>query len=260
MTNAHELFHEYFEVVRAETIEMIQRSLRVRYQVYCIEKGYEDPASFPEEMESDPFDLHSVHSVVRHRNSGRIVGTVRLVLADPSDPMSLFPMEQYCGSALDKNRINPFLLPRNELGEISRFAVSKELSRGLNEKGAVSAETPMHESGSVSHTEPLIEVRRLFPQVVLALFNAIVRMSAENGITHWYAAMESSLSRLLTRFGIHFAAVGSAVDFHGHRRPFFGVVDEVLAAIYRQRPDVWTMITDHGELWPLPQQRMYSIA
>lgn len=260
MNNAHELFHEYFEVVKADTIEMIQRSLRVRYQVYCVEKGYEDPASFPEKMESDPFDFHAAHSVVRRRDSGKIVGTVRLVMADPSDPMGLFPMEQHCGFAFDKNRFDPSLLSRNELGEISRLAVSKEFSRGSSENAAKSTTISMYESGSTSQIESPMEVRRLFPQVVLALFNAIVRMSAENGITYWYAAMESSLARLLTRFGIHFAAVGSAVNYHGYRQPFFGIVDDVLATIHRQRPDVWTMITDHGELWPLPQQRMYSIA
>jgi len=106
----------------------------------------------------------------------------------------------------------------------------------------------------------LTQLKQLFSEVVLGLFKGVVQMSADHGISHWYAAMESSLSRLLARFGIHFAAMGSEVTYHGCRRPFVGIVDEILAGIYRQRPDVWEMITDSGDIWPLRQERIYSIA
>ena len=54
-------FNEYFEVIDADTPELLREAFRVRYQVLCVEQrapGF--PASrYPEKMESDDYDRHS---------------------------------------------------------------------------------------------------------------------------------------------------------------------------------------------------------
>ena len=68
-----------YEVVVADSKEMRRMHHRIRYQVYCLETGYEDPGAFPNGMEEDEWDGHSIPFLVRHRPSGRWVGTMRLV-------------------------------------------------------------------------------------------------------------------------------------------------------------------------------------
>lgn len=255
MADLREIFRKCFEVVVANSKDLVDDSLRVRYQVYCVENQFEDAARFPDGMERDAYDDHSVHSIVRHRESGLTAATVRLVLPNPVDPASPFPIEEFCVEALAKGQLDPSLLPRNTLAEISRFAVSKEFKRRLHEPGTIAG---VGLNGDIYPDPRDVDVqkksKRLLPHITIGLFNAIVRMSAEHGITYWYAVMEPPLLRLLTRFGIHFTALGPLVDYHGFRQPCFGVAHEVLNGIYHHRRDVWELITENGEIWPPPMK------
>ena len=42
-----EAFHDYFEIVPATTEALKTEVYRLRYQVYCLETGFENPADFP---------------------------------------------------------------------------------------------------------------------------------------------------------------------------------------------------------------------
>ena len=72
--------NHHFRVVSADTPGLIRRAQEIRYQVYCVERQFEDPDDHPDGRETDHFDFHSVHSLLIHRASGHAVGTVRLVL------------------------------------------------------------------------------------------------------------------------------------------------------------------------------------
>src|SRR5512134_3593348 len=75
-------FNEYFEVINADSPELLRDVFHLRYQVYCIEQrapGFE-ASKYPDEMESDEYDAHSSHILLRHRPSGEFVGTARLIL------------------------------------------------------------------------------------------------------------------------------------------------------------------------------------
>ena len=100
----------------------------------------------------------------------------------------------------------------------------------------------------------------MIPHLILGLFAAIVKMSAEHQITHWYAVMDISLLRLLSRFGINFTLIGGPVEYHGVRQACFGGVDEVLAGIWEKHPKIWQLITANGEAWPAPANHVLSAA
>src|SRR5688572_19271143 len=88
-------FHEYFEVIPANSKELQHEVFRLRYQVLCLEQrvpGF-DAARYPDQCERDIYDDHSSHVLLLHRPSGGFVGTARLILSDPAHPKKLLPLE-----------------------------------------------------------------------------------------------------------------------------------------------------------------------
>lgn len=248
MSALYRIFHDNFRVLNANSPRLLDEALTLRYKVYCLEHPYEDAAAHPDGRERDGYDTRSCHSLVKYRKTSLAAGVVRLVTADEDDPTQPFPVERESDYLMD--HLVPELLsaPRRSIAEISRFAVSKEFKRRLLEESTDAGVSPLvrYEDG-----EEGTGLRRLLPHITLGLFAGIVQMSADRGITHWYAVMEPTLLRLLTRFGIHFRALGPMIEYHGRRQPSFGQVDRVLARIHGERPDVWEIITDHGRVWPL---------
>jgi N-acyl-L-homoserine lactone synthetase len=200
-------------VVVADTPALITECLRLRYQVYCVEKGYEPGNNG---LETDSFDEYSRHVLLVHRTSGEAVGTVRVI--PPSDTVSLadFPMSGVCAPGLLGD------LPALSTGEISRFAISKQrrLSCGAG------------------------------TMIRLGLMQGILRVSCELGLTHWCAIMEPILLRLQTHDAIYFETLGPPVEYHGKRQPSFGHIEKVLNGIKFSQWDVWNYLTMNGTLLP----------
>ncbi len=248
-------FQETFEVRCAVSEQQIKQAQALRYQVYCIENQFEAPDQFPEQFEIDHYDQRSAHSLIYHRDTDILAGTTRLVLPKTSGLAAPFPIEEHCGDNLSWE--HPMLrnMPRGSTAEISRFAVSKAFKRRIAEAASPSG---LSELAVYEDTKKREHMRRLLPLITLGLFSAVVRMSAEHGISHWYAVMEPTLLRLLTRFGIYFTPVGTPVSYHGQRQPAAGVADDILTRIYLERPDVWEIVTDQGRVWPLNERAIPS--
>jgi len=65
-----------------------QRVARLRYDVYCVERGFVDPAGCPEGCELDEYDRFSIPIAVEH--GSEVVAALRLVLDSPLG----FPLEK----------------------------------------------------------------------------------------------------------------------------------------------------------------------
>ena len=256
MSNLCEIFSKYFDVITDDKPWVVDEAFKLRYQVYCVEQGFEDSSHFKDEREFDDFDCRSVHGIVRHSSSGATAATVRLVLPARDNPEAPFPIEKHCSDSLEL--VAPLLkgVPRHSIAEISRFAVSKDFKRRLGEARHVAGIGPDQDK----YVKQGPSGKRVIPHLILGLFVAIVRMSAKHDITHWYAVMDVSLLRLLSRFGIHFVPVGNLVDYHGLRQPCFGSVDEVLAGIWNSRLDIWQLITVDGSVWPAPANQALIVS
>lgn len=201
------------DVLIANTPELIRECLRLRYQVYSIEKSFEPGC---DGLEMDEFDEAARHVLMVHRKSGQPVGTVRVI--PPSKVVSIndFPMARACAKAtLDS-------LPSRTTGEISRFAVSKQRR---NSCGA----------GTMTR---------------LGLMRGVLSVSVDLGLTHWCAIMEPILLRLLQRNAIHFVPLGPLVDYHGMRQPSYADIGRVLGRTRYEQRDNWEYVTKEGELWP----------
>jgi len=61
------IFRRHFYLDLEERPELLEASYALRYQVYCLETGYEDASAFPDGLERDGDDAHSVHGLVYYR-------------------------------------------------------------------------------------------------------------------------------------------------------------------------------------------------
>ncbi|HYW75865.1 MAG TPA: PEP-CTERM/exosortase system-associated acyltransferase [Gammaproteobacteria bacterium] len=244
-----DLFGHYFELLEADTPELRDEVFRLRYQVYCLETGFEDKEQFPDGRERDPFDSLARYALVRRRGSNVAVATVRLVGADLSREDTVFPLEQPYPGLLAARGFGPDKLPRGTTAEISRFAISRQFKRRVGEPGTLAGVSEANVDGGVD-PRACPSDRRAEPFIIMGLFKAIFRLSIENGYTHWVAAMEPALLRLLSRFGIKFVRIGAPITFHGTRQPCMGCLGEMYDSVYRSRRDVWNFVTECGRLRP----------
>lgn len=241
-----DLFHHYFEIIPADTEALKREVYKLRYQVYCLETGFEstedcrcemDPEGCPVYLELDEFDERSAHYLIRHKPSNLYAATTRLILPNADALDAPFPMEVHCQL---RERITESDR-RKRLGETSRYAISKDFKRRVGESGTlagVSDKTIVREYDGQ---------RKTLPHLSMALVACLMRASRLHGIKYWYAVMEPALFRMLQRFGINFTEIGSPVDYHGLRVPCMIALDEMLPSVKKTNYPVWELITNSGE-------------
>ena len=235
--NITDVFNEYFEMVPAISDELKNAAYKLRYQVYCIENNFESSGQFPDQMEFDDYDQHSVHYLIRHRKSGDYAATVRLILPDANNPEKLFPLEIHCG--VDNFAVmQP--INRKHLGEISRLCVSEAFKKRKNEAHTLAAIGP-DQQGYFTPDE-----RRTFLHISLALMACIIKASHENDIHYTYAAMEPSFVRFLSALGINAIKVGPLADYHGNRWPTLIKGTDMLNRLAEKNMDIWNLLTNKG--------------
>lgn len=228
-----EIYHRYFSAVPATTGELLRQVYSIRYQVYCLERQFEEPDPENPEQEIDEFDGHSVHSLLIHKPRNEIAGAVRLVLPKPESNGISFPIQTVCSDPILRD---PARFPVQEVGEISRFCISKNFRR--RERDRFYAEDVSRPSAG--------DTTRIIPHLTLGLMEQVVSHSGANGIRYVCAEMEPALLRLLSRLGIHFEPIGAPVNYHGVRQPCMARLDRLLDRVRAERPDVWEVITDNG--------------
>ena len=241
-------YEKFFETNPVETAEQLIESFRLRYEVYCVENVFEDPAENPGGLETDTYDARALHSLLMRRGSDEVLGSVRLILPLQRLGMSRIglPIQDVCEHELLDG--DNSILPWASTAEISRFAVSKKLRSRATELG---------QDGQSPHAVP--GGKRRVPYASLGLMQAIVAMAAKAGVTHLCAVMEPCLLRMLARLGIHFSPLGPQVTFHGVRQPCYSDLDAMAARTWVERYDVWRILTRDGALWPINRPLAESI-
>ncbi len=235
--NSIEAFNGYFEMVPALSDALKHEVYKLRYQVYCIENSFENPDDYPDNLEFDEFDEHSVHYLIRHRKSGEYAATVRLILPDANNPDKLFPLEIHC--EID-NIAMMQLIDRQHLGEVSRLCVSKAFRKRKNDPQAlVTNDSDPQDFFS-------LDERRTFSLISVALIACTVKASYENQIHYSYGSMEPPWFRLVSALGINFKKIGPLVDYHGERWPAIIKVTDMIDSVAKKNPDIWHLLTNNG--------------
>lgn len=186
-------------------------NMKLRYQVWCLENDYFNPADFDEAIESDEYDSRSIYAVVSNKNHNINIATTRVILHDKNKPKTKFPMEKF--TMLRRHERDHLLhAPRETIGEISRFCVSKNFRRRAAEKKTTHGITSADET-------PQASGKRSFSQITLGLFRGIFSICLQYNLDHLYAFMEPALLRIIRRYGVNFTPVGPCVNYYGLRQP-----------------------------------------
>jgi N-acyl amino acid synthase of PEP-CTERM/exosortase system len=230
------VFSEAPAITRAE----IEEAFRLRYQVYCLERGFEEAESRPDGLERDCYDDGALHSLLRVRLGRCPIGTVRLVRPDPAPIwVQTLPLAEY---AHEESLEILSSLPPEGTAEVSRFAIARTAREILQLAQAVAAEQQDARCRRPERYEMLL------PYMSLGLIRGLVRLSMAHGVTHWCLAAEPSLLRRLRGFGLHFHNAGPLVDHRGLRQVCFAELSELLARAEAERPEFWDVITVGGFL------------
>ena len=206
--------------------ELLQKTFQLRYKIYCQEAGFLDEGEYPDRIETDVYDEHSVHFAALDKGNN-VVGTLRLIF----DSERGFPLEVHCPN-YDKAKIT---FPKSELAEISRLAVSKDWRRRRDD--GLYGMTSYH-SGPGNEIPAHIRAKRKKPVIVFGLYQQMYLESKRRGITHWYAAMEQKLNITLRKFSFSFEPIGPEHDYYGPVTPFLANIANIEKRLYREKPDV----------------------
>jgi N-acyl amino acid synthase of PEP-CTERM/exosortase system len=226
-------FNAAFQTICVSSRPLLEIALNLRYQVYCLENGFEDPEEHGGQMETDQYDAHSVHSLLIYRPAGCAVGTVRLVLPSDGTAGRSLALQRVSSSHPALRGGRPFCL--EAAAEVSRFGISKQArsfaaARQQNRKNTADFECL---------NGPLMR---------LGLIQGLVRMSTQNKVRFWCAVVEPKMLRMLGAMGIYFHPIGPLVQHKGLRQPCYCDVAEMLRDVRRERPSFWSILTDGGKL------------
>ena len=91
-------FRQYFEIVPALSDALKDEVYRIRHQVYCEDLKFEPARS--DKRETDEYDLHSLHLLIRSVKTNEFIGCTRIVRPLPDDPYYPLPFEKACATLL----------------------------------------------------------------------------------------------------------------------------------------------------------------
>lgn len=179
------MFDNRYEVILADTASSKAINFKLRYRVFCLEKGFENPDHFREQMEQDEHDDNAVHFLVRDKRRDQWVAASRLVIGT--------------ADSLPVNEVT-----KVDLTGLPRETVIAEFSRLLIVDG--------HRKIN-GDTDTL-------PEVILGLIRAAREYSRKRSIDHWIFLCRRSLSRVTKSLGIAMEPIGPPCIFRGVRTPY----------------------------------------
>jgi len=224
-----EQYQHYFETLSADTGVAQKAVWHLRYQVLCEERQLLSVADYPDAMETDVYDAHSMQAMLRYRPDQRLIGCIRLIL-----PRAGVALPCFTACPAMAQEIAP-----EKTAELSRFIIGKEFRRRWND-GDYGAVSPWLDGDN----------HRRIPHCGLGLMQAVLQVARQAGVTHVVALMEPALLRLLEGMGIHFAPVGSLVNYYGQRQACYAKIDNLLRRLQTERPEIWHVLTEGGRLAP----------
>ena len=179
-----------YEVVLANTQESKEIHYKLRYQIYCLEKGFLEVENPEEEMEKDYYDERSIHFLVK--SGDRWIGTFRLVIDD------FGALPYYKVSGPDSRQ---FSQGKQKGAEFSRLGILRPFQKLRNDQSP--DESPNKES-----------------EIMLKLLHAARDYCRENCIDHIIFLCRRSITRVLKQFELRAQQIGPTILHHGPRIPF----------------------------------------
>lgn len=198
----------YRPVTLDNSEQLLAMSYRLRYQSFCLERLFFRKENYPTQLESDSFDRASVHVGVLNAQN-ELVGTARIVTPNSAG----LPLFRFCTLFPDETEVTD---PSNTVVELSRVCLNRRASRRGGAE-ALPASDEMATADSVAAAPaPGHESSDPLATLIKGMYHATKRLHA----THWIIAVEKSLRRRITRYGLPFRQAGPEVDYYGPVAPY----------------------------------------
>lgn len=200
------MFDNKYQAILADTEESRKIHYNLRYQVYCLEKGFESAGKFEDQLEKDEYDDKSVHFLIKEQKSGRWLGTARLVMAEPDE----LPLREFT-----KIKDSNMRSDDDKVAEFSRLSILSNYRQTGKSKF------------NVGRSEE--------PEILLGLIRAArAYCLKEADIRNWHFLCRRSIKRILSRVGINMSVIGPPCQHRGTRFPFLMKLD----SDYKEIPNV----------------------
>ena len=203
------MFDDHFEVIFADTEWAKTVHYRLRYRVYCLERGYEDPQAHPNASERDRYDDAAAHFLVRAVESREWLAGLRLITV----PFESLPMIRVC--EIYKEELPDF--KKGKVAEVSRLCA-------LTPKATLNVSSETNTSW-----------------LSMGLIRAARSYALQHNIRYFAFFITDPLARLLRRVGIEFTPVGPVSNYRGERRPYLHDVKLGYREMPFKAPDVSKM-------------------
>ena len=238
-------FSQYFSLLVANERSLLEEVYKIRYKVYCEELNYESPANFPDGMEIDIYDRHSLHCLLRHKSTGMYTGCVRIILppnetnftrlnhihetSEYSIGEFAFPWQKFSSSLVYPSPGYQW----TDICEVSRLAVRSEFRKRKGDDII-----PL-DAGSSNNSDG----KRRFPLIAMSLYWAAFCL-ALNLELDVFAIMEPRLARHLRRCGLRYSIISSLFEHRGKRAIFYAKPTELLEYLDSETYEFFSFLND----------------
>jgi N-acyl amino acid synthase of PEP-CTERM/exosortase system len=202
--------------------EHVGRCQRLRYKVYCVERGWYNEVRISKGHELDAYDNRANHALLTRNDNGEGIGVVRLVLPSGDANFADLPIQEIAPDPLSfiKQPVD-----MTKIAEVSRFAVTRD-----------------HKNAKQLSLDGPSTTERRFSVYTVLLMRAIVVMARQNGIEFLCATMEPSLILHLSRLAVKFSPLGEPKEYHGLRQPCYAKLSQIDEDMRRLRPAIHPMV------------------
>jgi N-acyl amino acid synthase of PEP-CTERM/exosortase system len=232
-----------FTIIRADTDEQKDKAYALRYDVFCRENGFIDPARYPDERERDEFDDRAVHHLLIHKETGKVAGTVRVLLPDERRPLTSFELQKLCD--------HPLLQIENRalgLAEISRLCMARDYRRRPRD-GHILPSYYEQEWGDADKPNTAMRFfRRRIPYAPLGLMMAAYETVLGAGLLDVVSSVEPGQFRTMKRIGLSYRVLGPRLNHQGSQQPFIYNLKTTLDTVAAENPECWELLSDRGRL------------
>lgn len=218
------MFDETFRVCFADTPFGLELHQRIRYQVFCLDKGFENPRAFSKERETDAWDDRSAHFVVQNRQTGEWIAATRVVL--PQARGGKLPVESL-------NDVKPpIALPEGaKVGEISRFCLINSKNIAVNPVNVA-----LRDAMATWNIGVVPPDKR--GEVILGMLRTVVIFGLKRRIDYYYLLITAPFARILRRIGVVLHQAGPPIEHRGKRTPYLIDLRESVVSGTSRSPEI----------------------
>ena len=219
------MVNENFEVIVADDQWSRHIHHQLRYQVFCLETGYEDPAQFPDGEEKDEWDDDAVHFLVQERGSGQWVAAMRLVLPSAQH----LPIEKRVPIETSLRR------DRRHCAEVSRLCMVGHYRRRLQGRIMPCGSSLSDSNRIAGGVQSEVMRQQRTAEILQVLLKAAVAVSCERAIAYCYMLTTRALAKIASYvLPMDMQVAGPSCSHRGERYPFLVDVGQVMRGLMKE--------------------------